>query len=344
MSESPGRGQSLPTPEGFGAPGLGIRRDEGTRGVQRLGAYWRARADRGTRVERPRPKRASGSTYWGLRLLIAISMMAGLVAEGVTPASASAPALWSSVSGAGGPAALSAAAVAYDPATGQTILFGGNYNGTAQSGTWSWKGSTWSLLSPPNSPTARYGASLAYDTATSQLLLFGGFDRTNYMQDTWSWTGSTWEALSPTTLPTKSYGASLAYDPSSSQMLLFGGRSATSTYGNGTWTWSGSNWTLLSPSSSPPSRYEAAFAYDTATSQMVLFGGNGGAALGDTYLWTGTTWAVQCRRTLRRRATARRWPTAPPSANWSCSGARPPGATTPTPGAGPRPAPGPSWR
>jgi hypothetical protein len=103
-------------------------------------------------VERPRPisahRRAGGPTYRALRLLVVISMVAGLVAEGVTPASASTPALWSQVTGAGGPSALSGASMAYDPGTSQTIMFGGNANGTAQAGTWNWNGSTWTALTP----------------------------------------------------------------------------------------------------------------------------------------------------------------------------------------------------
>ena len=252
-------------------------------------------------MEQARPRGghrgAGGPTFWALRLLVAISMVAGLVAEGVTPAAAAAPALWSQVTGAGGPSNLAGAPMAYDPATGQTIMFGGTANGTTtgpQAGTWDWNGSTWAALNPPSSPTARYGASLAYDTTTSQLLLFGCYNGTIYMSDTWSWTGSTWEQLSPTTSPTARSGASLAFDGLSGQMVLFGGRTGASTEVSDTWTWSGSNWTLLSPSTSPTSRYDAAFAYDPAISQMVLFGGNNGTApLGDTYVWNGSTWASE---------------------------------------------------
>jgi hypothetical protein len=38
--------------------------------------------------------------------------------------------------------------MAYDPGTSQTIMFGGNANGTAQAGTWNWNGSTWTALTP----------------------------------------------------------------------------------------------------------------------------------------------------------------------------------------------------
>ena len=125
MSESPGHGRSPSAPEGRGAPALHTRAghdgadarpgadardgaDARREADARHGADERARADRGTRVEQPRPqgtrmeqarprgghRGAGGPTFWALRLLVAISMVAGLVAEGVTPAAAAAPALW----------------------------------------------------------------------------------------------------------------------------------------------------------------------------------------------------------------------------------------------------------
>ena len=62
---------------------------------------------------------------------------------------------------------------AYDPATGQTILFVGD-NGSALQ-TWNWNGYQ---LGPaqPRRPALRPAdfTTMAYDAATSQLLLFGG--------------------------------------------------------------------------------------------------------------------------------------------------------------------------
>lgn len=51
------------------------------------------------------------------------------------------------------------------------------------------------------------------------------------------------------------------------------------------------SWTLVSPSTSPPARYSQAMATDR-NGNVVLFGGNGATtALGDTWLWNGTTWS-----------------------------------------------------
>ena len=248
-------------------------------------------------MERSRPDGASKLdrvlTHWTTRLVVVTSMLLALTASIVgtaVPAAAAAPGLWTQLSPASPPSARSGASIAYDPGTGQTILFGGNANGTAEGDTWSWTGTTWTALSPATSPAARYDAAMAYDPATSQLLLFGGYDGTNYYADTWAWTGTTWTELTPTASPTVRAGASLAYDTSSSQMILFGGYNGSS-YLQDTWTWSGTTWTQLTPSTTPPVRDEGSFAYDSSTSQMILFGGYAGSDLSDTWSWTGTNWS-----------------------------------------------------
>ena len=262
-----------------------------------------------TRVDRSCPEGGSRFdavlTHWAVRLVVVISMLAALVVGivgGALPAGASLGALWTQLSPTTSPGPLSGASIAYDSATGQTILFGGNANGTALNATWAWTGSNWSQLDDANdagctsvcsaSPSARHDASFAYDAATSQLLLFGGTNGGGYLNDTWSWTGTTWSALVPTNSPTIRDGASLAYDGASGQanLVLFGGYNGT--YLQDTWTWSGTNWIALSPLLKPPSRDEAAFGYDTATSQMLLFGGYNGSDLADTYSWTGTNWSA----------------------------------------------------
>jgi hypothetical protein len=74
-------------------------------------------------------------------------MLAGLVATGISaapPAAAAfAPELWTQLSPAASPSARSAASAAYDPATGQTILFGGAAGATPENDTWNWTGTTW---------------------------------------------------------------------------------------------------------------------------------------------------------------------------------------------------------
>jgi hypothetical protein len=66
------------------------------------------------------------------------------------------------------------AAIAYDAATGNVILFGG-YSGNGRTAdTWVWNGSAWTMRSPATIPPPRYEASMTYDAAAKNLVLFGG--------------------------------------------------------------------------------------------------------------------------------------------------------------------------
>ncbi len=201
---------------------------------------------------------------------------------------------WVQMSPATSPAALYGASIAYDPATSQTVLFGGDTGSAYLDGTWTWNGTTWSQMSPATSPPASWDASMAYDTATGNLVLFGGYASTGFMNDTWTWNGTTWTQKSPATSPPVRYAASMAYDPATSQMVLFGGI-GNDNYAslNDTWTWNGTTWTQKSPATIPATRFAASLAYDPATSQMVLFDGddNDSAYLNDTWTWNGTTWS-----------------------------------------------------
>jgi len=191
-------------------------------------------------------------------------------------------------------------AMAYDPATQQLILFGGEQseadgNYVYSNSTWSWNGSTWTELSPSASPSAREGAAMAYDASTKELLLFGGYNPDdNELNDTWEWTGKDWTALSPAESPSPRVGAAMAYDTETSQLLLFGGFGESGLYDNDTWVWAGTSWDPLSPASAPDARYDVAMAYDTHSRQLILFGGyDGGGSLGaldDTWSWSGSDW------------------------------------------------------
>jgi hypothetical protein len=95
-------------------------------------------------------------------------------------------------------------ALAYDPATRTTVLFGGSTEvcGVVEcqtvllDDTWTWDGTTWSLQAPAVSPVARQAATMAYDPALGELVLFGGGDGQQALSDTWAWNGATWTQLS----------------------------------------------------------------------------------------------------------------------------------------------------
>jgi hypothetical protein len=230
--------------------------------------------------------------HLGLCLTIASATFAVLVpgpgTGATTPAST-----WTQLFPATSPASRYGASMAYDPSTGQLVLFGGL--GTfSLSDTWTWNGTTWTQLNPATSPPARADASMAYDPGTGQLVLFGGVDSNGtYLTDTWTWNGTTWTQLNPATSPPVRSGASMTYDPGTGQLMLFGGQDLHFAFPflNDTWTWNGTNWTQQAPVTSPPARSGASMTYDRGTGQLVLFGGYGSNPfLNDTWTWNGTTW------------------------------------------------------
>jgi len=87
---------------------------------------------------------------------------------------------------------------------------------------------------------------------------------------------------------------SFAYDPALNEAVLFGGDNGRKVAGE-TWIYQGGIWTQEHPATSPAPRTGAALVYDATSDQLLLFGGSSrigtaGGFLGDTWVWTGTTW------------------------------------------------------
>ena len=188
--------------------------------------------------------------------------------------------------------------MAYDPGTGQLILFGGqSANGNALPDTWTWNGTTWSQKCPTRSPPARASAAMAYDPGTGQLILFGGqnasgecsarhLDMERHHLD-----GAIPHHQPPRPRPAPPWPTT---PPPASCPLRRPGcqRNALGTPGPGTAPPGRPN----PPPPTPPPAPRPAMAYDPATGQLVLFGGNGIGTTGvlpDTWTWDGTTWTQQ---------------------------------------------------
>ena len=186
--------------------------------------------------------------------------------------------------------------MAYDSATGNVVLFGGNNmsggNG-AFADTWIWNGLTrsWTQQHPGSSPSARGSIQLIYDQTTQKVVLFGGTTANlATLNDTWTWNGTTWTQQFPASAPSARNGAALAYDPGLAAVLLFGGAVGIccSNNVNDTWTWNGTNWTQIFPSSTlPSSRNTPGMVYDSSSKVVLLFGGQASnVVLGDTWRLT----------------------------------------------------------
>ncbi len=208
---------------------------------------------------------------------------------------------WTKKAPASAPSARAGAAMAYDSATSQIVLFGGSNGSTTDSDTWLYSeaSDTWTLQAPSTAPSARTGASMAYDSATGQIVLFGGMSGSTYDSDTWLYNPATdtWTAESPSTHPSARAGAALGYGTAAGRVVLFGGASGSG-YDADTWLYdpSSDTWTAQSPATSPSARGYAASATDAT--EMVLFGGaSAGGDLSDTWAYRGGDWVAQAPTT-----------------------------------------------
>jgi hypothetical protein len=105
-----------------------------------------------------------------------------------------------------------------------------------------------------------------------------------------------------TVAPGGRIGHAMVHETPRDRVLFFGGRQRISgtlgpVFGD-TWVFTrtpgvaNATWTLLT-SGGPPARYDHAMVYDALRDRTVLFGGrnSAGTALGDTWVWNGSSWA-----------------------------------------------------
>ncbi|MFH1809969.1 MAG: kelch repeat-containing protein [Pseudomonadota bacterium] len=197
-----------------------------------------------------------------------------------------------------GPSLRQGAAMAWVPATGTVMMFGGSgYNsGSPVADTWwEWDGATgtWTDLTPPPGvgPAARVWAGLTWDRARQTLLLFGGLSGALPRDDLWAWSPVTrsWTPISATgDLPSARYGHGQVYDAARDRLVVFAGTTAM---------FSGQLqdlrefdpdsgvWTDLTPAQSPGTRYGPGMTYDPVREHVLTFGG--GRSPGS---WNAETW------------------------------------------------------
>jgi hypothetical protein len=207
------------------------------------------------------------------------------------------------------PQARTDAAIAYDPASGRVVMFGGGCSLPLLScnlnDTWTWNPATktWTqvqantLLPLGNQPGQRTGARMALDSA-GHLILFGGSNGSTSFNDTWKFNGTGWTQLvanGSAGQPTARYDAGMARD-SGGTVVLFGGTDGSSAFKD-TWRWNGSVWTAVSvtgPSARSAPAVTACGGTSCGASVLVLFGGADGAGnpLGDSWGWSGSAWTL----------------------------------------------------
>lgn len=217
---------------------------------------------------------------------------------------------WVKQSPAQSPPARYGASIAYDQASAQIVMFGGETeqsegSETGEAGvsgeTWVYEGSSWVKQSLAGGPSPRSFASMGYDPATDQLVLFGGFLGSLVSSETWIYgiepaPSGEWAQLSTTPSPPPTFSAAMAFDSVTGQMNMFSGRA---TKGGGltaeTWMYDAEAWTQQSPAQSQPALERSSVAFDPELGETVLFGGKdkSGAIGRQTWAYDGSSWTQE---------------------------------------------------
>ena len=197
------------------------------------------------------------------------------------------------------PSPRDGAPMAWDPALGGDVLFGGS---GPLNDTWLFRAGSWQQLIAPTActpvsgptpcPSAREESSLSYDASDGYLLMFGGYNGSADLSDSWAFYAGSWHPLPAASgcrlcPPTRS-GAGLAYDPALGGVLMFGGYP----YRGDSWIFTGGSWTTVVMAQTPGPRWDASMAWDPLDQQVLLFGGFGsnGSAVGDTWAFANGGW------------------------------------------------------
>ncbi|MBI5543754.1 MAG: hypothetical protein HY901_07710, partial [Deltaproteobacteria bacterium] len=208
------------------------------------------------------------------------------------------------------PSPRRAAALAYDAARGQMVLFGGTDDARLWADTWQWDGERWKVRTPPApqvSPSPRFGHVMVFDPYLQEVLLNGGSDHAGYtaLADSWLFNGESWRQARAAGAPQARCFHALAYDQARRRAVLFGGQTfralSSEPFGRPsadgeTYEWDSQGWVLRVPEGSvgPLPLTGHAMAYG-ARGDVLLFGGGtwlfGSSPVAATWSWDGQRWS-----------------------------------------------------
>jgi len=201
------------------------------------------------------------------------------------------------------PSARYAAAMAYDAARRDFVLFGGQFGGVSYDETWTFDGKNWTRRNPAHKPPPRRDAAMAYEPSRQIVVMYGGLipDSAEGAEasDTWTWDGTDWtEVSNDNSGPRVRGGARMV--SARDHVVLFGGHVYNVKYFGDAWTLDGSNWIRIDHDPTPAGRGDAAVAWNPDESSLFVFGGLGiranagpgnlGIALQDAWSLNGVKW------------------------------------------------------
>jgi PKD repeat protein len=213
---------------------------------------------------------------------------------------------WSALNTTGNPGPLDGPALAYDPAAGRVVMYGGvaSYSPFSYTNlTWTYSSGRWSSDKLNPTPPPRLAASMVYDPALGGVVLFGGYDNRNpaggtLLNDLWLYKAGAWSQISETNPPPVRTWAPIAYDAGLGKIILYGGVNAAGQCLGDTWAFSSGSWTHENGTGTgtPGPLCANSLLYDPDLGAVLLTGGfslNGSTQVDNLASWTfnGSAWA-----------------------------------------------------
>jgi len=171
------------------------------------------------------------------------------------------------------------AALAYDPAREELVMFGGWTGASQTDELWVRKDGGWALRCtsddclPMHIPYHKKDFGAVFDPVRQETLIFGDGTGGNQM---WAWNGESWniKCNQPSCTSAKPSGRDEPYmmwDEVQSRVLLFGGSGKRDTY-----AWNGQQWALVHPGNGVAgllNRLGSCAAFDSVRERLVVYGG-----------------------------------------------------------------------
>ncbi|MBL8756559.1 MAG: hypothetical protein JNK15_24910 [Planctomycetes bacterium] len=184
-----------------------------------------------------------------------------------------------------------AGGIAYHPAAGGLVMYGGLQSGPTltMNDTWLWDGAAWTQLTPATTPPPRWGHKMVYDSRRGRIVTFGGRSptTTTTANDTWEFDGTNWAQVITPTSPSARAFYGMAYDERRGKTVVYGIQSGgIAGSGQQTWEYDGTTWTQVVTAFTPPGLESPAMAYDKGRGVVVMFGGYNGTPPGTDYRLT----------------------------------------------------------
>ncbi|MCI4372099.1 MAG: hypothetical protein L3K02_00415 [Thermoplasmata archaeon] len=209
---------------------------------------------------------------------------------------------WTQLHPAVSPPARVQPAMAYDPETGDVLLFGGGTGFPSYlsfQDTWEFDGANWSQVTTNLTPApSDFGAVMTYDSAIGAIVMYDSgevYHGGPFLNDTYIFSSGQWSLAASGAGPSPRSAVSFDYDATLGAVVLFGGNQCNNATGlcpnlGDTWVYSNGTWTNAS-NSGPPARNGGQMAYDPAlNASLLLSGHNGFTYYDDAWSFSGAGW------------------------------------------------------